>query len=114
MVKYSHLVFIHMTKLINKSKLTTFTGRLWDKIKARDISSFVYSTDKATNTKTLKAKRADGSLGDININIDDLASQTLNNTFDGENIFKDVYIKDTVLTYVNNENATFFMGGVNQ
>ena len=103
-----------MTKLINKSKLTTFTGRLWDKTKARDISSFVYSTDKATNTKTLKAKRADGSLGDININIDDLASQTLNNTFDGENIFKDVYIKDTVLTYVNNENATFFMGGENQ
>ena len=103
-----------MTKLINKSKLTTFTSRLWDKIKARDISSFVYSTDKATNTKTLKAKRADGSLGDININIDDLASQTLNNTFDGENIFKDVYIKDTVLTYVNNENATFFMGGENQ
>lgn len=103
-----------MTKLINKSKLTTFTSRLWDKIKARDISSFVYSTDKVTNTKTLKAKRADGSLGDININIDDLASQTLNNTFDGENIFKDVYIKDTVLTYVNNENATFFMGGENQ
>ena len=103
-----------MTKLINKSKLTTFTNRLWDKIKARDISSFVYSTDKATNTKALKAKRADGSLGDININIDDLASQTLNNTFDGENIFKDVYIKDTVLTYVNNENATFFMGGENQ
>lgn len=103
-----------MSKLINKSKLTTFTGKLWDKIKARDISSFVYSTDKATNTKTLKAKRADGSLGDININIDDLASQTLNNTFDGENIFKDVYIKDTVLTYVNNENATFFMGGENQ
>ena len=103
-----------MTKLINKSKLTTFTNRLWDKIKARDISSFVYSTDKATNAKTLKAKRADGSLGDININIDDLASQTLNNTFDGENIFKDVYIKDTVLTYVNNENATFFMGGENQ
>lgn len=103
-----------MTKLINKSKLTTFTNRLWDKIKARDISSFVYSTDKVTNTKTLKAKRADGSLGDININIDDLASQTLNNTFDGENIFKDVYIKDTVLTYVNNENATFFMGGENQ
>ena len=103
-----------MTKLINKSKLTTFTNRLWDKIKARDISSFVYSTDKTNNTKTLKAKRADGSLGDININIDDLASQTLNNTFDGENIFKDVYIKDTVLTYVNNENATFFMGGENQ
>lgn len=103
-----------MTKLINKSKLTTFTSKLWDKIKARDISSFVYSTDKATNTKTLKAKRADGALGDININIDDLASQTLNNTFDGENIFKDIYIKDTVLTYVNNENATFFMGGENQ
>ena len=90
------------------------TNKFWDKIKARDISSFVYSTDKTTNTKTLKAKRADGSLGDININIDDLASQTLNNTFDGENIFKDVYIKDTVLTYVNNENATFFMGGENQ
>ena len=103
-----------MTKLINKSKLTTFTNKFWDKIKARDISSFVYSTDKATNTKTLKAKRADGTLGDININIDDLASQSLNNTFDGENIFKDVYIKDTVLTYVNNENADLFMGGENQ
>ena len=103
-----------MAKLINKSKLTTFANKLWDKIKARDISSFVYSTDKATNTKTLKAKRVDGALGDININIDDLASQTLNNTFDGENIFKDIYIKDTVLTYVNNENATFFMGGENQ
>lgn len=103
-----------MTKLINKNKLNAFANKFWDKIKARDISSFVYSTDKATNTKTLKAKRADGALGDININIDDLASQTLNNTFDGENIFKDIYIKDTVLTYVNNENATFFMGGENQ
>ena len=103
-----------MTKLINKSKLTTFTNRLWDKIKARDISSFVYSTDKVTNTKTLKAKRADGSLGDININIDDLASQSLDNTFDGENIFKDIYIKDTVLKYVDNKNATLFMSGENQ
>lgn len=103
-----------MPNLINTTGLQKFATKLWDKIKARDISSFVYSTDKATNTKTLKAKRADGALGDININIDDLASQTLNNTFDGENIFKDVYIKDTVLTYVNNENATFFMGGENQ
>lgn len=103
-----------MSNLINKTGLQKFATKLWDKIKARDISSFVYSTDKATNTKTLKAKRTDGTLGDININIDDLASQTLNNTFDGENIFKDVYIKDTVLTYVNNENATFFMGGENQ
>lgn len=103
-----------MPNLINTTGLQKFATKLWDKIKARDISSFVYSTDKATNTKTLKAKRTDGSLGDININIDDLASQTLNNTFDGENIFKDIYIKDTVLTYVNNENATFFMGGENQ
>ena len=103
-----------MTKLINKSKLTTFTNKFWDKIKARDISSFLYSKDKATNTKTLKAKRADGSLGDIDIDISDLASQTLNNTFDGENIFKDIYIKDTVLTYVNNENATGTMNGEDQ
>lgn len=103
-----------MTKLINKSKLTTFTSKFWDKIKARDISSFVYSTDKATNTKTLKAKRADGSLGDININVDDLASQSLDNTFDGENIFKDIYIKDTVLKYVDNKNANLFMSGENQ
>lgn len=87
---------------------------LWNKAKARDISSFLYSKDKATNTKTLKAKRADGSLGDIDIDISDLASQTLNNTFDGENIFKDIYIKDTVLTYVNNENATLSMGGEDQ
>lgn len=87
---------------------------LWNKVKARDISSFLYSIDKTTNTKTLKAKRENGTLGDININIDDLASQSLDNTFDGENIFKDIYIKDTVLTYVNNENATFFMGGENQ
>ena len=87
---------------------------LWNKAKARDISSFLYSKDKATNTKTLKAKRADGSLGDIDIDISDLASQTLNNTFDGENIFKDIYIKDTVLTYVNNENATEIMNGEDQ
>ena len=87
---------------------------LWNKAKARDISSFLYSKDKATNTKTLKAKRADGSLGDVDIDISDLASQTLNNTFDGENIFKDIYIKDTVLTYVNNENATLSMNGEDQ
>ena len=86
-----------MPNLINKTRFTKFSTELWDKIKARDISSFVYSTDKATNTKTLKAKRADGALGDIKINIDDLASQSLDNTFDGENIFKDIYIKDTVL-----------------
>lgn len=103
-----------MSKLINKSKVTTFANKFWDRIKASDISGFLYSIDKTNNTKTLKAKRENGTLGDININIDDLASQTLNNTFDGENIFKDVYIKDTVLTYVNNENATFFMGGENQ
>ena len=87
---------------------------LWKIVKARDISSFLYSIDKTNNTKTLKAKRADGSLGDIDIDISDLASQTLNNTFDGENIFKDIYIKDTVLTYVNNENATLSMGGEDQ
>lgn len=103
-----------MTKLINKSKLTTFTSKLWDKVKARDISSFLYSIDKTNNTKTLKAKRENGSLGDININIDDLASQSLDNTFDGENIFKDIYIKDTVLKYVDNKNATLFMSGENQ
>jgi hypothetical protein len=87
---------------------------LWNKAKARDISSFLYSKDKATNTKTLKAKRADGSLGDIDIDISDLASQTLNNTFDGENIFKDIYIKDTVLKYVDNKNATLHMNEENQ
>lgn len=103
-----------MSKLINKNKLTTFTSKLWDKVKARDISSFLYSIDKTNNTKTLKAKRESGTLGDININIDDLASQSLNNTFDGENIFKDIYIKDTVLTYVNNENATATMNGEDQ
>lgn len=103
-----------MTKLINKSKLTTFTNKLWDRIKARDISSFLYSIDKTNNTKTLKAKRENGTLGDININIDDLASQSLDNTFDGENIFKDIYIKDTVLKYVDNKNATLFMSGENQ
>lgn len=103
-----------MTKLINKSKLTTFTSKLWDKVKARDISSFLYSIDKTNNTKTLKAKRESGTLGDININIDDLASQSLDNTFDGENIFKDIYIKDTVLKYVDNKNATLFMSGENQ
>lgn len=103
-----------MTKLINKSKLTTFTSKLWDKVKARDISSFLYSIDKTNNTKTLKAKREDGTLGDININIDDLASQSLDNTFDGENIFKDIYIKDTILRYVDNKNATLFMSGENQ
>lgn len=103
-----------MTKLINKSKLTTFTSKLWDKVKARDISSFLYSIDKTNNTKTLKAKRENGSLGDININIDDLASQSLDNTFDGENIFKDIYIKDTVLKYVDNKNATLHMNEENQ
>lgn len=87
---------------------------LWNKVKARDISSFLYSIDKTNNTKTLKAKRENGTLGDININIDDLASQSLDNTFDGENIFKDIYIKDTVLTYVNNENATATMNGEDQ
>lgn len=76
-----------MSKLINKNRLNTFTSKLWDKVKARDISSFLYSIDKANNTKTLKAKRESGTLGDININIDDLASQSLDNTFDGENIF---------------------------
>lgn len=103
-----------MSNLINKTRFTKFSTELWDKIKARDISSFVYSTDKATNTKTLKAKRADGSLGDININIDDLASQSLDNTFDGENIFKDIYIKDTVLKYVDNKNATLPANGEDQ
>ena len=103
-----------MTKLINKSKLTTFANKFWDKIKARDISSFLYSIDKTNNTKTLKAKRENGTLGDININIDDLASQSLDNTFDGENIFKDIYIKDTVLKYVDNKNATLHMNEENQ
>ena len=98
----------------NYEQIKSILLDLWNKAKARDISSFLYSKDKATNTKTLKAKRVDGSLGDVDIDISDLASQTLNNTFDGENIFKDIYIKDTVLTYVNNENATFFMGGENQ
>lgn len=87
---------------------------LWNKVKARDISSFLYSIDKTNNTKTLKAKRENGTLGDININIDDLASQSLDNTFDGENIFKDIYIKDTILRYVDNKNATLFMSGENQ
>lgn len=87
---------------------------LWKIVKARDISSFLYSIDKTNNTKTLKAKRENGSLGDININIDDLASQSLDNTFDGENIFKDIYIKDTILKYVDNKNATLFMSGENQ
>lgn len=87
---------------------------LWSKVKARDISSFLYSIDKTNNTKTLKAKRENGSLGDININIDDLASQSLDNIFDGENIFKDIYIKDTILRYVDNKNATLFMSGENQ
>lgn len=103
-----------MSKLINKSKLTTFANKFWDKIKARDISSFLYSIDKTNNTKTLKAKRENGTLGDININIDDLASQSLDNTFDGENIFKDIYIKDTILKYVDNKNATLFMNGEDQ
>lgn len=103
-----------MSKLINKTRLEQFAREFWDKIKARDISSFLYSIDKTNNTKTLKAKREDGALGDININIDDLASQSLDNTFDGENIFKDIYIKDTVLKYVDNKNATLFMGGENQ
>lgn len=98
----------------NYEQIKSILLDLWNKAKARDISSFLYSKDKATNTKTLKAKRADGSLGDIDIDISDLASQTLNNTFDGENIFKDIYIKDTVLTYVNNENATLSMGGEDQ
>lgn len=103
-----------MTKLINKSKLTTFANKFWDKIKARDISSFLYSIDKTNNTKTLKAKRENGSLGDININIDDLASQSLDNIFDGENIFKDIYIKDTVLKYVDNKNANLYTNGEDQ
>lgn len=98
----------------NYEQIKSILLDLWNKAKARDISSFLYSKDKATNTKTLKAKRADGSLGDIDIDISDLASQTLNNTFDGENIFKDIYIKDTVLTYVNNENATEIMNGEDQ
>lgn len=98
----------------NYEQIKSILFDLWSKAKVRDISSFLYSKDKATNTKTLKAKRADGSLGDIDIDISDLASQTLNNTFDGENIFKDIYIKDTVLTYVNNENATLSMGGEDQ
>lgn len=93
----------------NYEQIKSILLDLWNKAKARDISSFLYSKDKATNTKTLKAKRVDGSLSDIDIDISDLASQTLNNTFDGENIFKDIYIKDTVLTYVNNENATATM-----
>lgn len=87
---------------------------LWKIVKARDISSFLYSIDKTNNTKTLKAKRENGSLGDININIDDLASQSLDNTFDGENIFKDIYIKDTVLKYVDNKNATLPTNGEDQ
>lgn len=100
--------------IVKHGQLEDIARDLWNKAKARDISSFLYSKDKATNTKTLKAKRADGSLGDININIDDLASQSLDNTFDGENIFKDIYIKDTVLKYVDNKNATLFMSGENQ
>lgn len=87
---------------------------LWNKVKARDISSFLYSIDKTNNTKTLKAKRENGTLGDININIDDLASQSLDNTFDGENIFKDIYIKDTILKYVDNKNATLSTNGEDQ
>lgn len=98
----------------NYEQIKSILLDLWSKAKARDISSFLYSKDKATNTKTLKAKRADGSLGDVDIDISDLASQTLNNTFDGENIFKDIYIKDTVLTYVNNENATLSMNREDQ
>lgn len=103
-----------MSKLINKSKVTTFANKFWDRIKARDISSFLYSIDKTNNTKTLKAKRENGTLGDININIDDLASQSLDNTFDGENIFKDIYIKDTILKYVDNKNATLPTNGEDQ
>ena len=87
---------------------------LWKIVKARDISSFLYSIDKTNNTKTLKAKRENGSLGDININIDDLASQSLDNIFDGENIFKDIYIKDTVLKYVDNKNANLYTNGEDQ
>lgn len=87
---------------------------LWKIVKARDISSFLYSIDKTNNTKTLKAKRENGTLGDININIDDLASQSLDNTFDGENIFKDIYIKDTILKYVDNKNATLPTNGEDQ
>lgn len=98
----------------NYEQIKSILLDLWNKAKARDISSFLYSKDKATNTKTLKAKRADGSLGDIDIDISDLASQTLNNTFDGENIFKDIYIKDTVLKYVDNKNATLHMNEENQ
>lgn len=40
MVKYSHLVFIHMTKLINNNKLNSFATKLWDKIS----NSFVSKT----------------------------------------------------------------------
>lgn len=98
----------------NYEQIKSILLDLWSKAKARDISSFLYSKDKATNTKTLKAKRADGSLGDVDIDISDLASQTLNNTFDGENIFKDIYIKDTVLKYVDNKNATLNMNEENQ
>ena len=49
----------------NYEQIKSILLDLWNKAKARDISSFLYSKDKATNTKTLKAKRADGSLGDI-------------------------------------------------
>ena len=98
----------------NYEQIKSILLDLWNKAKARDISSFLYSKDKATNTKTLKAKRADASLGDIDIDISDLASQSLDNTFDGENIFKDIYIKDTILRYVDNKNATLFMSGENQ
>ena len=98
----------------NYEQIKSILLDLWNKAKARDISSFLYSKDKATNTKTLKAKRADASLGDIDIDISDLASQSLDNTFDGENIFKDIYIKDTILRYVDNKNATLFMSGENK
>ena len=98
----------------NYEQIKSILLDLWNKAKARDISSFLYSKDKATNTKTLKAKRADASLGDIDIDISDLASQSLDNTFDGENIFKDIYIKDTILRYVDNKNAILFMSGENQ
>ena len=38
----------------------------------------------------------------------------MDNTFDGENIFKDIYIKDTILKYVDNKNATLPTNGEDQ
>ena len=59
----------------NYEQIKSILLDLWSKAKARDISSFLYSKDKATNTKTLKAKRADGSLGDVDIDISILRIQ---------------------------------------